>query len=103
MPHTGLTNQTHIKGTPQVPIRDTGPVRIQDLPVVGEPPITPPIFGVLFLAFKVSLTFEISSSVSEEELLGVDLSFITQKGRKLQLLEIRRLGSDIPEWDICGR
>ena len=45
MPHTGLTNQTHIKGTPQVPIRVTGPVRIQDLPVDGEPPITP-VWGV---------------------------------------------------------
>ena len=29
------------------------------------------------LAFKVSLTFETSSSVSEEELVGVDLIFIT--------------------------
>ena len=34
-------------------------------------------FWRAFLAFKVSLTFEIFSSVSEEELLGVDLSFIT--------------------------
>ena len=30
-------------------------------------------------------------------------TLISKTIRKLQLLEIRRLGSDIPEWDICGR
>ena len=34
-------------------------------------------FWRAFLAIKVSLTFKISSSVSDEELLDVDLSFIT--------------------------
>ena len=34
-------------------------------------------FWRAFLAFKVSFFFGIFSSVSEEELLGVDLSFIT--------------------------
>ena len=34
-------------------------------------------FWRALLAFKVSLTFKLSSSVSEEELLEVDLSFIT--------------------------
>ena len=34
-------------------------------------------FWRAFFAFKVSLTFGTSSSVSEEELLGVDLIFIT--------------------------
>ena len=32
--------------------------------------------------------------------IPIQIIYIYQKGRKLQLLEIRRLGSDIPEWDM---